>query len=261
MKWRRVFTTVVVILLTVGLVVAPVVAKGPPPHSNAGGHGPDVDHNSGGPDDSASDGNPSDSDAVNNDDTHSNGPNGPAPNANAAAHANCDNNGFDCYFVPPPSPPPPPPPPPPDGPPGPPEMCGRQFGSLNIGDTYEIYPAGAIPGVDPWLADYPAGPEALYHIRCRDAVDLYWHIEESGWEYIGRLATFGDGPEIVLDLDDLVSHLGDHYTFELPGEHVVLAGETLFSIAGRYGTTVEFLVQNNAIVDPNLILVGQVLKY
>jgi hypothetical protein len=60
---------------------------------------PEEDWKSGGGDDSASDGNPSDTDKRNSDDSHSNGPNGPAPNAVAAARANCDNNGFDCFLV------------------------------------------------------------------------------------------------------------------------------------------------------------------
>lgn len=39
--------------------------------------------------------------------------------------------------------------------------------------------------------------------------------------------------------------------------HVVQPGETLFSIAKRYGTTVEALVQANRIADPSLIFAGQ----
>jgi len=39
--------------------------------------------------------------------------------------------------------------------------------------------------------------------------------------------------------------------------HVVERGETLFIIAARYGTTVEAIVQANAIANPNLIYVGQ----
>lgn len=115
--------------------------------------------------------------------------------------------------------------------------------------------------MDAWLADYPVGPEALFYIGCRESIDLYWWIEESGWEYIGRLTTLGDGPEIVLDLSNLFSHLGNNYVFELPGEHIVLAGETLYSIANRYGTTVEALAEANDITNMDLIFIGQVLKY
>lgn len=39
--------------------------------------------------------------------------------------------------------------------------------------------------------------------------------------------------------------------------HVVQRGETLFTIAKRYGTTVEALVQANQIADPSLIFAGQ----
>ncbi|WP_206201849.1 LysM peptidoglycan-binding domain-containing protein [Thermus tengchongensis] len=42
--------------------------------------------------------------------------------------------------------------------------------------------------------------------------------------------------------------------------HTVAPGETLFSIARRYGTTVEALVRLNGLSDPNRIRAGQVLR-
>ncbi|WP_135257678.1 LysM peptidoglycan-binding domain-containing M23 family metallopeptidase [Thermus caldilimi] len=42
--------------------------------------------------------------------------------------------------------------------------------------------------------------------------------------------------------------------------HTVAPGETLFSIARRYGTTVEALARLNGLQDPNRIRVGQVLR-
>ncbi len=44
------------------------------------------------------------------------------------------------------------------------------------------------------------------------------------------------------------------------GTHVVQAGENLFRIALRYGTSVEALAQANGITNPSLIYVGQQLK-
>jgi len=44
-----------------------------------------------------------------------------------------------------------------------------------------------------------------------------------------------------------------------PIEHVVQAGETLFSIAQQYNTSVEALVEANGIADPSLITTGQTL--
>ena len=44
------------------------------------------------------------------------------------------------------------------------------------------------------------------------------------------------------------------------GTYTVVAGDTLYRIAARFGTTVAALVQANNIVNPNLIYVGQVLK-
>ncbi len=46
---------------------------------------------------------------------------------------------------------------------------------------------------------------------------------------------------------------------DIPKTHLVQAGETLFSIAIQYDTTVEALQQLNNIIDPSAILVGQEL--
>ena len=43
-------------------------------------------------------------------------------------------------------------------------------------------------------------------------------------------------------------------------EYTVRRGDTLWDIARRYGTTVEAIVRENAIADPNRIYVGQVLR-
>ena len=45
----------------------------------------------------------------------------------------------------------------------------------------------------------------------------------------------------------------------VPGKHVVQAGENLFRIALRYGTTVEAIAKANGITNATLIYVGQVL--
>ena len=42
-------------------------------------------------------------------------------------------------------------------------------------------------------------------------------------------------------------------------QYVVQAGDTLSSIAQKFGTTVEAIVRANNLADPNLIFVGQVL--
>ncbi len=48
--------------------------------------------------------------------------------------------------------------------------------------------------------------------------------------------------------------------YEVAPEHIVQPGETLFSIARRYGTDVETLCRLNAIADPRTIYVGQRLR-
>lgn len=44
------------------------------------------------------------------------------------------------------------------------------------------------------------------------------------------------------------------------GEYKVVLGDTLFKIANQFGTTVDTLVANNSIENPNVIMVGQVLN-
>ncbi len=48
--------------------------------------------------------------------------------------------------------------------------------------------------------------------------------------------------------------------YEIAPEHIVQPGETLFSIARRYGTDVATLCRLNAIADPRMIYVGQRLR-
>lgn len=42
--------------------------------------------------------------------------------------------------------------------------------------------------------------------------------------------------------------------------YVVNAGDTLYYIAQQFGTTIDALVENNNITDPNLIYPGQILR-
>lgn len=49
-------------------------------------------------------------------------------------------------------------------------------------------------------------------------------------------------------------------THPITNTYVVQLGDTLYTLARRYNTTVERIVQDNNIADPNTIRVGQVLK-
>ena len=45
----------------------------------------------------------------------------------------------------------------------------------------------------------------------------------------------------------------------IAGTHTVVPGETLYSIANRYGTTAQDIAMANGLANPNQIYVGQVL--
>lgn len=60
-------------------------------------------------------------------------------------------------------------------------------------------------------------------------------------------------PTATLPLQTLVASSGDTQT------HTVAAGETLFAIAQRYNTTIDRIVELNALINPDIITVGQVL--
>lgn len=46
----------------------------------------------------------------------------------------------------------------------------------------------------------------------------------------------------------------------MPDEHVVRAGDTLFGIAQAYGVSLDAVLANNELVDPNILSVGQVIS-
>ncbi len=62
---------------------------------------------------------------------------------------------------------------------------------------------------------------------------------------------------LVIVVSTLTSAAASRPLLEGPTIHIVQTGETLASIAARYGTTVSALLQLNSLRNPNLIYVGQ----
>ena len=101
-----------------------------------------------------------------------------------------------------------------------------------------------------WVAEYgPAQP----------TVDSGTWTGWSGFQYAddGRVP----GIRAEVDLDRFTGRVlidgGEQPDYV---EYTVRRGDTLWDIARRYGTTVEAIVRENAIADPNRIYVGQVLR-
>jgi peptidoglycan/xylan/chitin deacetylase (PgdA/CDA1 family) len=61
------------------------------------------------------------------------------------------------------------------------------------------------------------------------------------------------GPQTIRELSKL------YYRANPPDKHTVRSGETLSTIAGRYGVSVETLAKINKLADPDMVYVGQVL--
>lgn len=95
--------------------------------------------------------------------------------------------------------------------------------------------------------------------------DSLWGIAE---KYLGSGLKYTDIMKWNNLSEDSVIHPGQKLIIEddKPKEyrefdtHLVAKGETLSSIANKYGTTVQDLVQNNKINNPNNILIGQKIK-
>lgn len=91
---------------------------------------------------------------------------------------------------------------------------------------------------------------------------------EQGDTLTSIAANFGTTPAAIMVLNGLtdanvlsvgqVLRIPDQSSSPVgPNEYVVVAGDTLFSIAQRLGTTVEAIQQANGITNPSLIRVGQ----
>ena len=124
-----------------------------------------------------------------------------------------------------------------------------------------IYPGIGIEDYPLWIAQIDVDAPQSNRV---------WGNEYAGWQYsfTGKVP----GISANVDLDIFYDEMFLANTTSTPGErkeeatdkkviyYTVQAGDTLSSIASRYGTTVEEIVSINGITNPNLIYPGQVLK-
>lgn len=112
-----------------------------------------------------------------------------------------------------------------------------------------------------WIAEYGSnGPEG----------NSIWGSSYAGWQYSDSgnisgintnvdLDVFNDG--ILLSDDTKISGIRKQESKQNGVKYyIVQAGDTLSSIAARFGTTVASLISINNIANPNLIYVGETLK-
>lgn len=118
------------------------------------------------------------------------------------------------------------------------------------------------------ISDYP-----LWIAQLREGGPLpnqIWGSRHAGWQYsdTGRVS----GISANVDLDIFYDEMFLNDRADIPGErrqesdnnkviyYTVQSGDTLSSIATRYGVTVEDLASINGLSNPNLIYPGEVLK-
>jgi LysM repeat protein len=129
---------------------------------------------------------------------------------------------------------------------------------LYVGQVIVIPTAGAPPAA-------PAPSNSIYTVRPGDTLigialrhgvtvaelaranGLFWN----SWVYVGQRLTIPGGT---------ISPAPSPAPQPAPGVHVVQVGDTLFSIARRYGTSVAAIQSYNGLGNANLIYVGQSLK-
>lgn len=132
---------------------------------------------------------------------------------------------------------------------------------IRVGQVLQLPAGGAAPPAPSAGARPPAGGATTHVVRRGDTLG-------------GIAARYGIPQQQIIDANGLtggIVYLGQQLrlvpvagTTPAPrstgGTHTVRAGETLSSIARRYGTTTRAIQDANGISDPNRIVVGRTLK-
>ncbi len=99
---------------------------------------------------------------------------------------------------------------------------------------------------------------AQWEVDAPDITPTPWR-EWTGWQYTDNGRVAGVPDRVDRDIFTQGVFLREDGGQEGP-TYTVRRGDTLWAIAGRFGTTVDTLVRLNHIPNPNLIYVGQVLR-
>lgn len=107
----------------------------------------------------------------------------------------------------------------------------------------------------------PSGPQVTYTVQAGDNLSSIAAAYGITWQELARANniqppnyTIYRGQKLVIPGASATPTPG-----AAPRKHVVVAGETLYSIAVQYGTTVQAIMQANQLTNPDILSVGQEL--
>lgn len=133
--------------------------------------------------------------------------------------------------------------------------AGADNAAQILGEELVVYPL--------WIAEYDVDEPTM---------DNLWETW-AGWQYtdMGRVAGIQGHvdrdiftEEILEESSEPITRSGERPSYRIRQRtyriYRIRSGDTLFSIAQRFGVEVEALEQLNKMKDPNLIYAGQLLK-
>jgi len=131
---------------------------------------------------------------------------------------------------------------PPPEPPAPPETLVNSDGA----SVHVVQPGDTLGAI---AAAYGTSVEELMALN---------GLEDPNYLYVGQEIVLPGGTVVRAAGADVPAASGGGGGGS--GEYTVQDGDTLYVIAGKYGTTVDAIVELNGLADPNFLSIGQVLK-
>lgn len=112
----------------------------------------------------------------------------------------------------------------------------------------------------PKPAPQPAGSTGTYTVRPGDTLSAIAGRYHTTYQQLAKINGIADPNKIQVGQVIRLGSSGSAPSAPSTGRYTVVRGDTLSSIAQRYGTSYQTLAAMNGIADPNKISAGQVLK-